>query len=486
MKNKTTIELEHNELVESPVGKLLQLKGATHAQGGIDMEIVEPDGELKSNKLPYGSKIYSPKTKVYNPEIDKVEDMKARKLRRVDEQNIIEKNLNKLEKKAKEGDKVSMDTYNRAKDNAKTSFARIQKEDSDDVLYMDMVNDIMGTNGERKYGGTYKLKYPYGGFPEGAYKDSERAIDYYSDGRQLFLVNEDGSHSLLNPRSSSAIKDYSGLTHTASGMTAGELRSKPTAIENNLEKRLEEFMEEPITPELDLSDKLVDPKTGEFVNTSDIKEANSTEGILSDDNTGNRIGQLGAVAKTLPTLVTLFNRLTDTSNPNLYSDAGVQGQEIIQDAIDSQEGALSNILKQNTLKTNAQINRNRTSSRGVNTNRSLDIATLNAQFAAEGKELGQHQTQIARLLQTKAYMADKADELQKRGATEADENNRKDKDAFATNLSKNLVDSGLALQEYGKSYNSQIYNQDFLNLLPLLNEEAIGEKELAIIKNNLT
>lgn len=121
------VEVEGNEMGETPDGQLLDFQGPSHEEGGIPVD------------LPSGTKIYSDRVAI---------DGKTMAQRK----KVRERKINALQKKADKGDKVAKDTLERY-------MMTLQKEEELDMNIQQMLNEADATP-EFRNGG--RVKYEVG------------------------------------------------------------------------------------------------------------------------------------------------------------------------------------------------------------------------------------------------------------------------------------------------------------------------------------
>lgn len=501
---KQKVKLEGGELVESLMGMLHTVKGKKHEQGGIEMTVGEVNDLPNNSILPEGSVVYSTRLKLPNEE-GKLESMKERKLKRIDSEkelkNKIDKNIKALKVNPK--DNLLSNSTNLLVENLNQLITQNEIEENQDVSFMNMksaLNNLKESPSEYGYGGKVRKKkeYAFGGntgliqnlddllddslklgnpkLPAGSYKNPNTGRTYESDGTDLFTV-VDGQRTKISPSSGTALKDYSFLEplEISTNITSPTENPSFTPIDSSLEGF--DVLGKPIN---EITDKGSDAFE-DLVPFSNKNETSSTEeGLINLDNSvGDNLSLAGTALKVAPTLVTLFQGLTNTPNKNFYQDYGNKGLAELDAASQNIIAGAENANKEITLDTNTARENNRIGTRSLNTARSLDLATLNAAFKAKGNNIAQTYAQVADLNVRKAQALNERDRVVAEAAQKADENNRQDFAGITSALSQNLNSAGLALHEQADYYNNNLYNEDFIKLLPLLNEQGLGNVELA-------
>ena len=173
-----------------------------------------------------------------------------------------------------------------------------------------------------------------------------------------------------------------------------------------------------------------------------------------------------------PYLQTLRNRGEDKPNENYYKDFGRQGLE----TLDSTRGALDQSRdKANSdleLSRQSAIRRNRNGARGVNTARSLDLATQLT--TNRGKlDINERYNRAVMDLDTRvAAMQNQQDQMVMRGEAQRDLADRQDTDNYRTQLAQNKVGMGRAFQELGKDMNAISLNKELDYLINQMSIEG--------------
>jgi len=186
---------------------------------------------------------------------------------------------------------------------------------------------------------------------------------------------------------------------------------------------------------------------------------------------GVGIGGLG------PLSTTLANRLTDTPNVNFYRDFGqdtlakLEGQKgFLGQQFNMQEAKIGEFARNAT-------RRYQNSARSVNQARSMGQMSdmqandmLQKAYANYAQQMLGVESQIAQttLQAEKAFAA---------GETARDKAGREDKDAFFTNLNKDIVNLGTAMQVGAKALNTKELDMQINSIMPMLSPYGIGVRK---------
>lgn len=362
------VEVEGEEVVETPGSKAKKVKGPSHENGGIDLF------------LPGGTEVYSKRISVGG------ETMADRKLKRDRELEKIEKALER-----NPTDKISKDTYERSKE-------IIDREEEMDMNIQMIVSGIMGS-------------------------DTDKA--------QFGLPNLSGITNALIP----------GIQKTA---------------------------------EVDIPQILSSLPQSESTSNADI---NSIE-ILDSNNQGVGFGDLLSIGGDLfstfaPLVNTLRNRAGDTPNTNEFRDFGKDAIEDIQAAQNLVDQQRDDALDDINLSSRTARSRNRANSRSANTQRATDLAIEQQANRQKTDVYNQFANQMMNLLLNEAQFENVQDQAVMSGEQARDLADRQDRDAFSTNIAKNLSTIGQGLQETGKDVNAINQNEIIMNLLNQLSSYGL-------------
>ncbi len=241
-----------------------------------------------------------------------------------------------------------------------------------------------------------------------------------------------------------------------------------------------------------LSDTNIEPNSNLSFNSGIYSDPNkSVAGNKMSqfiDNVGGVIGQEGSnkghagdIISMLGSLyspfkqknLTLQNRAGDTVNENHFADAGEAALLTNSQAQNKVNSIRDNKKQDLALAANSAKRRNRNSARGINTMRALDLATdqqVNQQNRAIHND---HSNAILNLLAQRSGLENSRDNIQARGAQQADIANRQDRDNFFTQLAQNESDLGAAFQNIGKGLNHIEQQKLQKNLLDQLSKYGI-------------
>ena len=201
-----------------------------------------------------------------------------------------------------------------------------------------------------------------------------------------------------------------------------------------------------------------------------LEVTGNKEGFTEGDLKGMQGTEMG---KTLPSLMTLLNRLETPKNINFFRNFG---QDALRAAQEAQGLASTNKyqqLRDLKLQENAARQRGRGSARGVNTLRALDLAS--DMLGQQGMEqvYNNYAQQMMSLLGQKSQLENVQDQMVMQGEQNRDLADRQDIDAFYTNLAENMATASEFTQKQGRDLNVKQYNDDVLTLSNSLSKYGV-------------
>ncbi|ALN97277.1 hypothetical protein BOX09_gp31 [Flavobacterium phage Fpv1] len=454
------VEVEGQEVMETPNGEVSEIEGASHEQGGVDMNV------------PEGTKIYSKRIEKFGKTMAERKKVREKKLT----------NLNKLLENSK-GDIAVKNAHAR-------SIEALNEQEQADLQTQEMYGVIaavhefaFGTdeNGVRKYGGgTGPGGIEYDEFGNPIIKDllqsqmitpgvvgtaksvnkkyatvqnKPEAPDYMKNLQSSPVLSFANNFGETLPEN----KDY-GAGEFIKGFDKGEPDTISLTDEEVLNKggKYDGYSNPELAPEETSIDKpgsvvsrFVDG-VGKFVGKSNFKIPGA----------GDMVGMAGNIYSAFaPMNNTLENRAGDTPNVNSFKDYGQEGLA----TLDKTKGYINQIkdnkLQDSELDRTGTIKRNNNSARGVNTMRALNLATdanVNNQKDNIQDVFAQ---QMMTILGQEAGMKNQKDQVVMGGEQEKDLNDRKDRDNFYTQLGKDKSTMGEGVQHIGKDLNAMKQNK---------------------------
>lgn len=190
---------------------------------------------------------------------------------------------------------------------------------------------------------------------------------------------------------------------------------------------------------------------------------------------GNKLGMLGTAINTVgPLINTLQNQKHTSPNINRFMNFG-------NDALNSNQMAMNQVMHTRDTDIddinsdrNGRVAYNNNSASSVNTARALNIATDLESNRARSSAYNKYAGELANLYGQRGQLENDAQALKANAQTAVDTANRRDTDAFYSNMGKDIGTLGTGLQAQAKSLNEQQYNNDMLRMLPELSKYGLG------------
>ena len=178
---------------------------------------------------------------------------------------------------------------------------------------------------------------------------------------------------------------------------------------------------------------------------------------------GDMVGLFGQLYSTFkPMENTRANRAGDTPNINPFLNYGKdalakmdQSKEYVKQIRDEQNKDLE-------LSRTSAIKRGRNSARGINTLRALDLAADANANNTKSQIFNQFAQAMQQIYGREATLENEQDFRVMEGEFKRDENDRKDRDAYFTQMAQDIAAKGAGLQHFGKSFN-QIKSRNVTN-----------------------
>lgn len=176
---------------------------------------------------------------------------------------------------------------------------------------------------------------------------------------------------------------------------------------------------------------------------------------------GDMISMYGAYkAGHDPYELTMQQRAGDTPNINPYENYGQRGLNKMEETKLNLQNNLDQAIQNNQLNTNAAMSNANSNARSINTARAMGLAIGAQQRQADNKAYQQYANQIANINGKIAGMLDQQDKMVMTGNQLRDENDRKDRDNFYTQLQKDVETRNKSTQYMG-AYLNKIKERDY-------------------------
>jgi hypothetical protein len=439
------VEVEGKEVGELPNGELLDFKGPSHEEGGINVD------------LPGGTEIFSDRVKIKGKSMadrKKARQKRETKVTKKSKGNPTDALLKNTLKRTKTTNEVQ-DKFDRQVQEIITGIENLGNDTGPPQQGGGLPPEV---DGEFAYGG--KVSYAGGGTvipPEQWLQDQGIAGNY-----QEML---------------------------ASGEWGDKYGANYNAFLNNPFPGVNQSPQVPNSPSIP-SINAPGP-VGIDLQAVGTPQSNSSPGVFdnlefNDPTTfGDKVGLAGDLISTFSGKQnTLENRAQDTPNINPYVNYGQKGLQ----TLDKTKGMVGELrdsqLADLQLSKTAQLKRGRNSARGVNTQRALDLAGTQQADQAAGKINDAYTGQLMDIFGQQAGMENQQDKIVMSGEGARDLADRQDTDNFYTQLGKDKASIGTGLQETGKDLNAIKQNQMIENLIGQLSKYGITIDDKGTLTTN--
>lgn len=417
MGGKVPINVEGDEIVETPQGQTMEMQGPSHAQGGIDLNV------------PEGTDIYSKRVK--GPDGKSMADRKKAR----------ERQLNKIQKLVDNNptDKTLKATLEKTKRD-------FDLQDKQDVAYMQQLHLAKQQQKFAKGGKVNREHYDLGSKVLGDYK--------FTPGTDINTTDLLGLNKiLLNP-----IKIDTNVWDTSEDSLA-----KARTITGEKEHIL--------TPEEIAAGQAYDKKQKQGQQSS-----TSAWDTFKEDIPSYTIGDLTGIAGQLySTFANMKNtqamRDGDTPNVNAFKHYGEDGLKRMEQSEQYVGQQRDNNLQDLELSRQGTINRNSNSARGVNTLRALNLATDSAADKTKAGIYNQFSQLMQNIMQGEAQMMNNRDAQVMQGEQNRDDADRHDRDAYFAQMARDIASTGYGLQNIGSTLNQAKQRTTTNNLMNQMYEE---------------
>lgn len=422
--SKVPVEVEDKEVVESPGGELGEFKGATHEQGGINTSLEE------------GTKVYSNRLKIDNKTFADRKKSREKKLALL---------MSKLDVNKDSITKNSLDRFKMVYD----------KQEQMDLSIQEAMNQLQKPKQKLAFGtpntgiNNYAIDFISNFLPKSTTPIDNNVEDLFD--------NEEQQRILAKPLPTPTKKDE---------FTTAQRLS-----------HVENFMKEPLqNRDADITTNLINSARLKY-NESKVQPVSKNA-----DNLGLMSDMLGTIS---PLLMTMYNKSQTKPNVSMFDNYG-------DAALNTNEQAMSLIssMKDNKLQ-DANLDATTTrkgianNSRSVNTSRAMNVIADEQNTKNKNNIQDSYTQQLMYLLANKGNIQLYKDQVVMQGKQQADLANRQDKDAYNTNLNKDLIGLAEGMQRQSAYKNKKKYNDDLLKLLPLLSEHSLGfDKNMNMISLN--
>lgn len=436
------IEVEGEEVLETPAGEMVQAVGPSHEQGGIDTNV------------PQGTKIFSNRLAIEG------KTMQERKLAR-------EKRIKKSEKRTSKPYATSVDkaTLKRVKELS-------EREEQQDMTLQKIADTIYSPPTEKK-----ALGGVAGGVPSSMILPLLELLD-----NPIATLGEKTPTMNLSPQEqNNPLWDNFGVEQPTSSMLF------PPSLPSKRAMRRASFNTIPAertstNPELiPQANPVGGPKS---VDEPEVENPELVAGFTPGDYTGmigNLIAGLGPLSATI--------KNAQNTKPNInrflgYGKEALDTNESLQDAIARLRQSRRRDVNTST---NTAFARNRNSASSVNTMRALNTAAEMGRNKALQATEDATDSKMMQVLDRRSQLQNESELRERMGEQQRDDMDARDMDNVYSNLAANLANLGINLQGLGKNLNTNKSNQDSMKLLSQLSVNGITlDKDMSVVNKNLS
>lgn len=161
-----------------------------------------------------------------------------------------------------------------------------------------------------------------------------------------------------------------------------------------------------------------------------------------------------------PYELTMQQRAGDTPNINPYENYGQRGLNKMEETKLNLQNNLDQAIQNNQLNSNAMRSNANANTRSINTARAMGLAIDAQQRQADNQAYSQYGNQIANINGRIAGMLDQQDRMVMSGNQMRDDNDRRDRDNFYTQLQKDIETRNKSTQ-YTGAYLNKIKERDY-------------------------
>ena len=197
---------------------------------------------------------------------------------------------------------------------------------------------------------------------------------------------------------------------------------------------------------------------------------------------GDMLGAAGNLYQGIsPYLNTLRSRATDKPNVNAFAGFGEDGLKANEDALGQAQSILDNYLQDAELGATGAKKSSRSSARGVNTMRALDIATEGNKQKAVRAAYTDYANRVMTNLAQKSQLENQQDQMVMSGEDAKNLANIQDKDNYLANIGQDKATIGKSVSQFGKFLNQSKERDVMASLMNIMFEHTgmdFGSMEL--------
>lgn len=417
------VEVEGQEVGETPNGQLLDFQGPSHENGGIPIS------------LPPGTEIYSKRIKVDG--VSMADRKKKRERKTVTLESLFEKNKT---------DALIKNSLQRTQENNQI------EEDSDNKIQM-VVKQLLDKQ-ENPNLEKHKYGTNVGGEP------IDELLQLIMGGGNDDLINKYGKKSQpsmptpgINPTSQNPNIDFNKINEVLSGMKMSDNASMDGIGITDKEGSFADYTNK-------LNKEYTPSTTSTSKDSAEGSEGFKMSNLLGGMTLGDALGMAGNWYQADKIMDTIkANRAGDTPNINAFKDYGKKGLETLDKTKQYVNQVRDEKLKDLELSRTGSIKRNSNSARSVNTVRALNLATDAGINNTKEETFNSFAEQMMSILGQQAGMENQQDQVVMGGEDVRDDRDRQDRDNYFSQLITGYKNKGQVISETGRNLN-QIKSND--------------------------
>ena len=436
------VEVEGQEVGETPNGELLDFQGPSHENGGIPIA------------LPEGTEIYSKRIKVDG--VSMADRKKKREKKTMTLESLFEKNktdalIKNSLNRTQENNQIEEDSDNKIQMVVKQLLGQQEEnlpkhltgntvEDPTNPLtaFLQMIQN-KGALTDNQYGGFGNSKQPSKSTP--GINPSTTKSQFDTPENNKILTN------LLNKTSDNASMDGIGITDQEGSFAD---------YTNKLNKEY--------TPSTTSASK----------DSAEGSEGFKMSNLLGGATIGDVLGMAGNFYQADKIMKTIeANRAGDTPNINAFKDYGKKGLDTLDKTKEYINQIRDEKLKDLELSRTGSIKRNQNSTRSVNTLRALNLATDAGVNNQKDEMYNTFAQQMMEILGQQAGMENQKDQVVMGGEDVRDDRDRQDRDNYFSQLITGYKNKGQVMSETGRNLNQIKSNDVMQNLINQLSAYGI-------------
>lgn len=415
-------EVEGGEIIETPGGEVAEVKGPSHEEGGVDINMDK------------GTRVYSKRIEKFG------ETMAERKVKRENRK----KNLDELIAK-NPNDVAIKNTHSR-------TMSSLDKEEQGDLETQKLFGMLSALH----------HKFAYGTGNEGVDEDPN-SVDKNKNGIPDILEHNDGIPDILRDNTYSV----------PSTKPAAEDTFNPESVIGRT-----------AIPQKDIisaDNETIDAEGFDFPTKNKSSFAGTLKKFKMPSKTdtlstiGNGASLIGDVISTFgPMKNTLENRAGDTPNINPYKDFGKDAIDANLKAMEYAARTKDSTIQRITAQGRGIKRSNRNGARGINQVRALDTAVDINSSQSNQAAMDSFIKTMMELNNAKSGLENTQDFYVMQGNASRDINDRKDRDNFFTQKGKDIATMGEGIQHIGKDVNKIAENSMSTKMINQLSKYGIG------------